>query len=181
MARYDDLIRALECITRDDVQCENCVYDHETDCSVKIQTDGAKAIRLLALENEALRAELKGRGDGMSVYVPEGNEPAPISPLLGLLIQVRARLPQEEILAQLAEESCELGQAALKLRRAMGRSNPTPVSEEEAMASLKEELGDVMGCLLAFGDLAGLHTTVETLVIPEKLERWAERLRKRRA
>lgn len=96
--------------------------------------------------------------------------------VIGSLFWVRKHLGREEILAQLAEECCELGQAALKLRRAMGRHNPTPVSEEEAMASLKEELGDVMGCLLAFGDLAGLHTTVETLVSPEKLERWARRL-----
>lgn len=100
--------------------------------------------------------------------------------VIGSLFWVRKHLGREEILAQLAEECCELGQAALKLRRAMGRSNPTPASEEEAMASLKEELGDVMGCLLAFGDLIGLSTNVEALVSAEKLERWLRRLEKRR-
>lgn len=35
-------------------------------------------------------------------------------------------LPREEILAQLAEEASELAQAALKLRRALNGTNPTP-------------------------------------------------------
>ena len=34
-------------------------------------------------------------------------------------------LPKTEILAQLAEEASELAQAALKLRRALGRVNKT--------------------------------------------------------
>lgn len=35
-------------------------------------------------------------------------------------------LPKTEILAQLAEEASELAQAALKLRRALDGTNPTP-------------------------------------------------------
>lgn len=35
-------------------------------------------------------------------------------------------LPKAEILAQLAEETSELAQAALKLRRAIDKENPTP-------------------------------------------------------
>lgn len=35
-------------------------------------------------------------------------------------------LPKAEILAQLAEEASELAQAALKLRRAIDKENPTP-------------------------------------------------------
>lgn len=35
-------------------------------------------------------------------------------------------LPREKILAQLAEEASELAQAALKLRRALDGTNPTP-------------------------------------------------------
>lgn len=39
-------------------------------------------------------------------------------------------LSKTEILAQLAEEASELAQAALKLRRAMDGTNPTPKSVE---------------------------------------------------
>ena len=45
---------------------------------------------------------------------------------------VKGKLQPAEILAQLAEEAAELGQAALKLRRAILGTNPTSVSEEEA-------------------------------------------------
>lgn len=40
-------------------------------------------------------------------------------------------LPKTEIMAQLAEEASELAQAALKLRRALDGTNPTPKSVEE--------------------------------------------------
>ena len=40
-------------------------------------------------------------------------------------------LPKTEILAQLAEEASELAQAALKLRRALDGTNPTPKSVAE--------------------------------------------------
>lgn len=48
-------------------------------------------------------------------------------------------LPKTEILAQLAEEASELAQAALKLRRALDGTNPTPKSVEECEANLIEE------------------------------------------
>lgn len=39
-------------------------------------------------------------------------------------------LSTEDILCQLAEEASELAQAALKLRRALTGTNPTPLPEE---------------------------------------------------
>ena len=42
-------------------------------------------------------------------------------------------LPETEILAQLAEEASELAQAALKLRRALDGTNPTPKDIEECV------------------------------------------------
>lgn len=45
-------------------------------------------------------------------------------------------LPKTEILAQLAEEASELAQAALKLRRALDGTNPTPKSVAECEANL---------------------------------------------
>ena len=52
-------------------------------------------------------------------------------------------LPVTELLAGLAEEAAELAQAALKLRRAYDRTNPTPVTEENAYDALLEEIADV--------------------------------------
>lgn len=48
-----------------------------------------------------------------------------------------------ELLAGLAEESCELGQAALKLRRAFDGANPTPVTVDDAIDRFEEEIADV--------------------------------------
>ena len=60
---------------------------------------------------------------------------------------IRDRVPRGELLAQLAEECAELGQAALKLRRAIVGTNPTPVSREAAEAALTEEIADVLLCI----------------------------------
>jgi hypothetical protein len=61
-------------------------------------------------------------------------------------------LPEEELLAQLAEECSEAAKAALKLRRARDGVNPTPVSEEEAFSNLVEELADIYLCsIVLFG------------------------------
>ncbi len=43
---------------------------------------------------------------------------------------IKEHLPKAEILCQLAEEASELAQAALKLRRALDGTNPTPVTIE---------------------------------------------------
>lgn len=55
-------------------------------------------------------------------------------------------LPKTKILAQLAEEASELAQAALKLRRALDGTNPTPKSVEECLENIQEEMADVF-CL----------------------------------
>ena len=61
-------------------------------------------------------------------------------------------LPYRDLLEQLAEESAELSQAALKLIRASGMSqNPTPISKNEALDSLKEEANDVLIVLKVLG------------------------------
>lgn len=52
-------------------------------------------------------------------------------------------LPKTEILAQLAEEASELAQAALKLRRALDGTNPTPKSVEECLENITRRNG---GC-----------------------------------
>lgn len=52
-------------------------------------------------------------------------------------------LPKTEILAQLAEEASELAQAALKLRRALDGTNPTPKNVAECEANFIEEFADI--------------------------------------
>lgn len=64
---------------------------------------------------------------------------------------IAANLSDEDILCQIAEEASELAKAALKLRRAMTRTNPTPMSMEEAEKNLIEEYGDsVVACVAYF-------------------------------
>lgn len=82
-------------------------------------------------------------------------------------------LPQEEILAQLAEEAAELSQAALKLRRALDMTNPTPISVQDAGNRLVEEIADVIVCE---NQLLGIDWNVIDEVCKRKLGRWEGRL-----
>lgn len=88
--------------------------------------------------------------------------------------KIKQRLPQDELLAQLAEECSELSQAALKLRRALTGINPTPVTAEDARMNLVEETADVynvLGLLLDAEDNAEIYS-----IIRRKKERWLKRL-----
>lgn len=53
-------------------------------------------------------------------------------------------LGEPEMLCQLAEECMELGEAALKLRRAMTGINPTPITTDEAKKDFEEEVAAVL-------------------------------------
>ena len=88
--------------------------------------------------------------------------------------KIKQHIPQDELLAQLAEECAELSQAALKLRRALTGINPTPVTAEEARANLIEEIADVYnvsGFLLETEDFLKIYDIVQ-----QKRERWLKRL-----
>ena len=88
--------------------------------------------------------------------------------------KIKQHLPQDELLAQLAEEAAELSQAALKLRRALTGINPTPVTVDEARKSLVEEAADVynvLGLLLDAADNAEIYE-----IIRRKNARWLNRL-----
>lgn len=90
-------------------------------------------------------------------------------------------LPKTEILAQLAEEASELAQAALKLRRALDGTNPTPKSVEECEANLMEEWADVNVAFDQLWDNKGAFQLVELdeeyqITIIKKLDRWLSRL-----
>ena len=51
------------------------------------------------------------------------------------------------LLEQLAEESAELAQAALKMARKIRNENPTPKSRVDCIANLQEEIADVELCI----------------------------------
>lgn len=88
---------------------------------------------------------------------------------------IRAALPEDELLAQLAEEAAELAHAALKLRRVLNGKNPTPVTPMQAEANLIEELADVKLCAEVLN--RGTRITSQLDGIEEsKLGRWAKRL-----
>lgn len=84
-------------------------------------------------------------------------------------------LPETEILAQLAEESTELAQAALKLRRVLDGTNPTPATEVEGWEHLMEEYADVLNCIDALHlDLGDME--IVSIYRQEKMTRWLARL-----
>ena len=88
--------------------------------------------------------------------------------------KIKLHIPQDELLAQLAEECAELSQAALKLRRALTGINPTPVTADEARRNLVEEAADVynvLGLLLDAADNAEIYS-----IIRRKKARWLNRL-----
>lgn len=87
---------------------------------------------------------------------------------------VKDRLSQEELLAQLAEEAAELTHAALKLRRALDGTNPTPVDFPTALSAIREEVADVQ-LLLQLLDLDRDPGELEA-IRNHKILRWQSRL-----
>lgn len=85
-------------------------------------------------------------------------------------------LDTAEVLTQLAEEAAELSQAALKLRRAITGTNPTPRSVQECEQGLIEELADVNTCLTVLDVKMELEWETAVTMISKKMARWAQRL-----
>ena len=95
---------------------------------------------------------------------------------------IAENLSDEDILCQIAEEAAELAQAALKLRRAMTQTNPTPVSDEEAVDSIIEEYADTIGAFEIWaakcgGDGVRLVCADIGEIIDKKYSRWAQRIK----
>ena len=74
------------------------------------------------------------------------------------------------MLEQLAEECAELSKAAFKLARIERGENPTPVTSEEAWASLKEEYTDVIQCGIELG------IQIDQKQMDQKLKRFCKRM-----
>lgn len=91
---------------------------------------------------------------------------------------IRTKVPREELLAGLAEEAAELAQAALKYRRALDGTNPTPVTTQEAQEALYEEIADVVLYLAVLDMIVNASFASEAPVqrVAEKITRWVKRL-----
>ena len=93
---------------------------------------------------------------------------------------IAANLSDEDILCQIAEEAAELAKAALKLRRAMAQTNPTPMSMEEAEKNLIEEYGDTVVVSVAYfikHDLIDRKYADDLEHSNAKCSRWAQRIK----
>ena len=96
---------------------------------------------------------------------------------------IASRLSNEELLCQLAEEAAELAQAALKVRRVITGTNPTPMNYRDACDNLIEEIADVRAAervVICAGteDTSTAHLAIESKM-KYKTYRWAKRLRKK--
>lgn len=93
---------------------------------------------------------------------------------------VKDNLLMRDKLEQIAEESAELSQAALKLIRAYKLSrNPTPMSIEKAIGNFCGEVQDLLCVLRVFfpDQMWAYLSDVENY---DKYERWANRIKKER-
>lgn len=90
---------------------------------------------------------------------------------------VKEQTTRTELLAQLAEEAAELGHAALKMRRVIEGTNPTPVSPNQAFENLVEEVADVR-LLMRLLDFDFIPLEIQKRM-DEKLMRWQSRLKER--
>lgn len=75
------------------------------------------------------------------------------------------------MLCQTAEEACKLGQAALKVVRAM--EGKTPVSVKKARENLVEEIADVLVMVTVLK--AGFLTQIESYDIEQEMDRKFDR------
>lgn len=85
-------------------------------------------------------------------------------------------LTTPDLLCQLAEEASELAQAALKLKRAMEGTNPTPKSVEECVENVDEEIADVSLLVDLLGYNKREHMLAQGGIAYRKAERWLKRL-----
>ena len=93
---------------------------------------------------------------------------------------IAANLSEEDILCQISEEADELAKAALKLRRAITQTNPTPVTAEKAADNLIEEYGDTVVACVAYFMKHNLIDRKYVDVLEQsntKYSRWAQRIK----
>ena len=91
------------------------------------------------------------------------------------ILFVREQLSPVDQFAQVAEEAVELAHAAMKMQRILTGTNPTPVTEKEAMGKVMEEICDLYNAL----EVLKLDVNMKYEGIrKKKMARWVERIKK---
>ena len=84
----------------------------------------------------------------------------------------------KKLVTGLKDVNGELSKAAMKVARAKGLlDNPTPISVEQAEASLIEEYNDLLNCVTILDKVSGLSLKDDFALRPSKYLRWAERIK----
>lgn len=91
------------------------------------------------------------------------------------ILFVREQLSPADQFGQVAEEAVELAHAAMKMQRILNGTNPTPVTEKEAMGKVMEEICDLYNAL----EVLKLDVSLKYEGIrKKKMARWVERIQK---
>ena len=91
------------------------------------------------------------------------------------ILFVREQMAPAALFGQLAEEAVEVAHAAMKMQRILEGTNPTPVTEKEAMGCCLEEICDLFNAL----EVLKLDVNLKYEGIrKKKMARWVERIRK---
>lgn len=91
------------------------------------------------------------------------------------ILFIREQLSPADQFAQVAEEAVELAHAAMKMQRILNGTNPTPVTEKEAMGKVMEEICDLYNAL----EVLKLDVSLKYEGIrKKKMARWVERIKK---
>lgn len=85
-------------------------------------------------------------------------------------------LPLEDLLLQLGEESGELAQATTKYVRKRRGNNPTPLTDNDCLKAVLEEIADVQVATEVLLGCLGLKQDALEPMRQKKLDRWQERL-----
>ena len=88
------------------------------------------------------------------------------------ITEIQKLVKLDDLLTGLAEEASELAKAALKYRRALYGTNPTPISEDDAYENLCEEIADVF----LYVEALRINTAHISRIEDEKAARWISRL-----
>ena len=91
------------------------------------------------------------------------------------ILFIREQLTPADQFGQVAEEAVELAHAAMKMQRILNGTNPTPVTEKEAMAKVMEEICDLYNAL----EVLKLDVSLKYEGIrKKKMARWVDRIKK---
>jgi len=91
------------------------------------------------------------------------------------ILFIREQLSAADQFGQVAEEAVELAHAAMKMQRILNGTNPTPVTEKEAMGKVMEEICDLYNAL----EVLKLDVNLKYEGIrKKKMARWVERIQK---